>query len=152
MSRLAKVKMHRELARGRASPGVASWHERGGLPMCLLCPAPGVSRRSLPWRGRLGLPGHTWAGRASVFVVQPGEPGRKPVDRRLELRRDVHELPQPLCQPAEADLFAAPPIGKLLDAAVGEVHGATPGPARARSLPCAPRRARRTSPGPARNW
>ena len=52
------------------------------------CPV-GLCRRAA---GR-GWPDMPWPGRVSVFVVQPGEPGREPVDRRLELRRDVHEFP-----------------------------------------------------------
>jgi len=72
------------------------------LLVCLLCPA--------------------WDGRGSVFVVEPGEPGREPVDGDLELWRGIDELPQPLGEPAHADLLAAPPLGKLLDAPVGEVH------------------------------
>src|SRR5215831_5648773 len=81
------------------------------------------------WAGASATPGLlclAWAGRASVFVVEPGEPRREPVHRRLELGRGIDELPQPLGQPAEADLLAAPPLRKLLDAAVGEVHGLSP--------------------------
>src|SRR6516225_10374373 len=91
MSRLAKVKMHRDWA----------------------CRGPHAPRRAY-----YAAPG----GRASVFVVEPGEPGREPVHRRLELRRGIHELPQPLGKPAKADLLAAPPLGEFLDAPVGEVH------------------------------
>src|SRR5690348_13741726 len=56
-------------------------------------------------------------------VVQPGQPAGQPVHRRLGLRREVHELAHPLGQPAQRDLVRAAPVGQLLDALVGVVHG-----------------------------
>src|SRR4051812_41585421 len=56
------------------------------------------------------------------LVLQPGEPGRQPLDRRLEVRVEVDEVPQPLGQPLETDLLLAPTLGELFDAPVGEVH------------------------------
>jgi uncharacterized membrane protein YczE len=57
-----------------------------------------------------------------VFVVA-GEPGGKPVDRRLELGVRVDEGLQPVAEPLDADLLVAAPADELLDAAIGEVHG-----------------------------
>src|SRR5215469_17782741 len=92
MSRCRKVKMYRECCCTRAQ----------------------VSRYAYYAPGRYA--------RASVFVVQAGEPGREPVDRGLELGCGVHELPQPFGEPAQADLLVAAALREFLDAPVGEVH------------------------------
>src|SRR5690606_722589 len=57
-----------------------------------------------------------------LLVVQPGEPGRQPVDGRLELGVQVHEVTQPFGQPLHRDLVLAAPLGQLLDAPIREVH------------------------------
>src|SRR5207302_8428571 len=78
-----------------------------------------------------------------VLRVEPGQPGRQPLDRDLELGIEVDELAQPLGEPGQRDLLLAAPVLELFDAAVGEVH-------RRCSIPClmvVPTRAR---PGPDR--
>src|SRR5580693_4002961 len=73
-----------------------------------------------------GLVGRSsWAvigNRRSVVLVEPGQPAGQPVDGRVELRVEVHEVPEPLGQPGQADLLLAPPFVELFDALVGEVH------------------------------
>src|SRR6516225_1839580 len=54
--------------------------------------------------------------------VQPRQPGREPVDRGLELRVQVDEIPQPLGEPGHRDLLVAAAVVELLDPLVGEVH------------------------------
>src|SRR5215471_9458806 len=107
MSRCPKVKMHRE-CRGTECgfPGASA------VPAVMTAPGSGARVTPLPRTLRL----------ASVFVVQSGEPGREPVDGALELGGRIHELPQPVGEPAEADLLVAAPLRELLDAPVGEVH------------------------------
>src|SRR5216683_889676 len=57
-----------------------------------------------------------------LVLVQPGEPAGEPVDRSLESGVEVYEVPQPLGQPVQGDLFAAAPVREFLYAAIGEVH------------------------------
>src|SRR6516162_8141313 len=80
-----------------------------------------------PRRG--GCESRWWRG--LLVVVEPGQPAGQPVHRGLELGGDVHELPQPFRQPAEADLVAGPPLGEFLDALVGGVHLGQPSPSAA---------------------
>src|SRR5579875_123271 len=54
----------------------------------------------------------------------------RPVDHRLMLGIQVHELGQLPGEPAERDVLVAPPLRQFLDAAVGEVHGHPPPSAR----------------------
>src|SRR3954447_692812 len=74
--------------------------------------------------GRHGRPGPSAVG---VVVGAPaGQPGGQPLDRHLELRVLVDEGLQLVGQPGEGDLLLAPPVGQLLQAAVGEVHRHSP--------------------------
>src|SRR5882724_4201856 len=59
---------------------------------------------------------------AGQVGVQPGQPGGEPVDGRLELRVEVNEVAQPPGEPGHGDFLIAPPVVKLLDTRVGEVH------------------------------
>src|SRR5690554_5976227 len=68
-----------------------------------------------------GLPGGG-PGSLVVLVVQPRQPRRETVDRRLELGVQVDELAQPLREPRQADLLLPAPIRQLLDSPIGEVH------------------------------
>src|SRR5580693_6734146 len=91
---------------------------------------PGASRH-------LGTPGRYRPGRRAsrdtrhgpfgikllkIFVVEPGEPGREPVYRGLEVGVEVDEIAQALGQPGHGDPFLAAPLLEFLDAPVGEVH------------------------------
>src|SRR5690606_34179474 len=61
-------------------------------------------------------------GRSLLLVVQPGEPGRQPVDRGLELGVEVDELAEPVGEPDHADLLLTAPLDELFDPSVREVH------------------------------
>src|SRR5258708_37229131 len=60
-----------------------------------------------------------------LMVFGPGQPRGEPIDRRLVLGVLVDEIGQLLGQPAERDILSTAPRGEFLDAAVGEVHGAS---------------------------
>ena len=57
-----------------------------------------------------------------AIVVEAGEPGRQPLDRRLELRVQVDERAQLVRQPGDRHLVLASTCEQLLDPAIGEVH------------------------------
>src|SRR4051794_41345382 len=58
-----------------------------------------------------------------VVVGAPaGQPGGQPFDRHLEVGELVDERLQLVGQPGEGDLLLAPPVGQLLQTAIGEVH------------------------------
>src|SRR5579875_2778170 len=76
------------------------------------------------WRpGRSpGWPARSAAWLAVVVGIQPGQPGRQPVDLLLGIRVQVDELAEALSQPGQGDLLVAAAVGELLQAASGEVH------------------------------
>src|SRR5580698_8660138 len=112
MSRQSKVKMYR-VCRLRAADGG---------------PAGG--------RAAVVRPGGEHSG--VLVVIESREPAGETVDRRLGIRVLVHEIPQPLGEPADRDLLLAAPVVEFLDAAVGEVHGGQPvcGSATSRIMAC----------------
>src|SRR6185369_17194564 len=57
-----------------------------------------------------------------LVVIEAGQPGGEPLDRRLELGIVVEEVAQPLSQPGQADRLVAATVSQLLDTAIGEVH------------------------------
>src|SRR5690349_20015806 len=57
-----------------------------------------------------------------VILVEAGEPGREPFDRRLELRVGVHEVAQPLGEPLDGHGLLAATVDEFLQSPVGEVH------------------------------
>lgn len=70
-----------------------------------------------------------------VGVVVAGQKGGQPLDGVLEAGMIIDERTHSGCQPLDAELFAAAPIFKFLNAAVGEIHldssplkGPAPGP------------------------
>jgi hypothetical protein len=58
-----------------------------------------------------------------LLVVQPGEPRREPLDRRLKLGMEINKGSQLIGEPGERDLILASARLELLDAAIREVHG-----------------------------
>src|SRR6516165_9276737 len=108
---------------------------------CIALPTAGPSMVPHPGqtRGTLGRPTRPFGklvcllflGLAGVGIrirlgagvgVEPRQPGREAVHGRLELRVQVHEVPQPLSEPGHGDLLIAAPVAEFLDARVGEVH------------------------------
>ena len=58
-------------------------------------------------------------------VVEAGQPGGEPLDRRLELRVGVDEGLQLLGEPRQGDVLVTPASLELFYASIGEVHGRT---------------------------
>src|SRR3954452_23752051 len=84
--------------------------------------------------GRHGRPGPSVVG--VVVGAAAGPPGGPPLDRHLELRVLVDEGLELVGQPGEGDPLLAPPVGQLLQASIGEVHGAQSPKAVATSSRC----------------
>src|SRR5215218_7756341 len=71
-----------------------------------------------------------------VVGAAAGQPGGQPLDGHLEVGVLVHEGLELVGQPGEGHLLLAPPVGQLLQAPVGEVHGSQRAKAVATSSRC----------------
>src|SRR5580658_7438794 len=94
---------------GCPAPRLA-YHRAGLSPGC-----PAAKRHGAAWGRETTRPFgmscsylFSVAGVRVAVGVQPRQPRREPVDRRLELRVEIDEIAQPLGEPGHADLLITP--------------------------------------------
>jgi hypothetical protein len=57
-----------------------------------------------------------------VLIIEPGEPGRQPLHRRLEFRMKVNERLELSSEPPESDFVIPSPRLELLNTPISEIH------------------------------